>query len=626
MNFTKFRTLVFAIFTMWHLSSACFSQSESFIQTPGKNEILDAAKRTHPRLLAGKDDFQQLASNIKTNQLLAEWYKKIHIQGEKILNEPPSTYEIPDGLRLLATSRRILERIYILGLLYQIDHNPQWKERAWLELQAASKFPDWNPRHFLDTAEMAHAFAIGYDWFFHSWTGDQRSTLKNAMVDKGIKLAYEILEKNISWAKVRHNWNQVCNGGIGMAALAILEDEPELCSKILIWILQSIQLPMSDYAPDGAWVEGPGYWDYATSYNTVFLAALFSVLDSDFGLSQLPGFDVTGDFPIYITSPINRTFNYADGSDSPIRAPCLLWLSKHFKKPEYAYYQIHHAKPHPLDLLWYQSLLEPPKPYELETAKLFKHAEIAVFRTSWTNTNAIFVAFKAGDNKVNHSHLDVGTFVMDAQGERWAVDLGADNYNLPGYFGNQRWSYYRLRAEGHNTVVINPDHNPDQDPTASTKIIKFQSSNDRAFAIADLSPAYKIRLSSFKRGVSIVNKQTIIIQDEISAEAPVQFYWFMHTPAKIEIEKSGNLATLSQNNKSLLARILEPKNATFEIMDAKPLPSSPNPPAQAKNTNIRKLSIHMQNISNLRVVVQFTPKVEDSTRHPEIEVLPLSSW
>ena len=29
-----------------------------------------------------------------------------------------------------------------------------------------------------------------------------------------------------------------------------------------------------EFAPDGGWAEGPGYWNYATSYNVYMLAAL----------------------------------------------------------------------------------------------------------------------------------------------------------------------------------------------------------------------------------------------------------------------------------------------------------------------------------------------------------------
>ena len=54
-----------------------------------------------------------------------------------------------------------------------------------------------------------------------------------------------------------------------------------------------------------------------------------------------------------------------------------------------------------------------------------------------------FVGFKAGSNGVNHSHLDVGSFVLEAKGVRWAVDLGPDDYDLPKYFDETegRWEF-----------------------------------------------------------------------------------------------------------------------------------------------------------------------------------------
>ena len=43
-------------------------------------------------------------------------------------------------------------------------------------------------------------------------------------------------------------------------------------------------------------------------------------------------------------------------------------------------------------------------------------------------------------------------------GEKWALDLGSDDltYNVSQYINN-RELVYRVRAEGHNCVVINPD-------------------------------------------------------------------------------------------------------------------------------------------------------------------------
>ena len=77
-------------------------------------------------------------------------------------------------------------------------------------------------------------------------------------------------------------------------------------------------------------------------------------------------------------------------------------------------------------------------------------------RGSWTDRNTTYVAAKGGRADAHHGHLDLGTFVLDALGQRWAVQLGADNYDLPGYFDeDHRWSYYRCRTEGQNTLTVN---------------------------------------------------------------------------------------------------------------------------------------------------------------------------
>ena len=100
--------------------------------------------------------------------------------------------------------------------------------------------------------------------------------------------------------------------------------------------------------------------------------------------------------------------------------------------------------------------------------KLFRGIDVAFFRSAGNDKDAFFVGFKGGDNKANHSHLDLGTFVLDALGQRWALDLGSDDYNLPGYFGKQRWNYYRLRTEGHNTLTIEGENqNPEARHTCS---------------------------------------------------------------------------------------------------------------------------------------------------------------
>jgi hypothetical protein len=592
------------------------SAGDPELAIPSSTAILATLQKQHPRLLAGAEDLARLKRQVNDNPVLREWHGKLTARAQRILNDPPSRYEIPDGLRLLSTSRRVLDRVYTLGLLFRLDGDKRYVERAWTELEAAANFPDWNPRHFLDTAEMTHAFAIGYDWLYNVWTKEQRDALRAAMVEKGLKpaLASYRGESNYGWwVKSHHNWNQVCNGGIGMGALAIGDEEPALAGEILHDGLKSLQLPMREFAPDGAWNEGPGYWNYATTYNVVILAALKTALGTDFGLPQIPGFAEAGTFPIYLTGPLGRTFNYADGSDGTIRAPHMFWLARQFNRPAYARYQRPIATPHPLDLLWFDPALDLAQASDPALDKYFRNVEVATFRSAWDVRDALFVGFKAGDNKANHSNLDLGTFVLDALGVRWAVDLGADDYNLPGYFGQQRWTYYRMRAEGHNTLVINPGVEPDQDPAAAARIIRYDSKPDRALAIADLTPAYAKQARKVTRGLAVLKRQQVLVQDEVQSDQPAEVWWFFHTPAQVKVSDDGKSATLSQGEKRFQTRLVSPAKATFVVLDAQPLPTSPHPERQNKNDGVRKLAVHLTGVKDLCLAVLFVPREAGAT-------------
>jgi hypothetical protein len=609
------------------LSLAAAATPEPSVPIPPATNILSRLRQGHPRLLATTEDFTELKKRLVSDSQLQSWHAKLQAQGKELLGAAPSRYEIPDGLRLLATSRRVMNRVYTLALLYRLDGDQRYAERAWQELDAAANFQDWNPRHFLDTAEMTHAFAIGYDWLYDVWTPEQRVILQQAMVEKGLKAALPIYRARRWWAVAHHNWNQVCNGGIGMGALALADLEPQLAGEILHDALESIQLAMVEFAPDGAWKEGPGYWNYATFYNVIFLAGLQTGLGTDFGLSQIGAFKETGLFPIYVTGPLGRTFNYADGGDHTIFASQMFWLARVFGQPVLASYERRATSPSALDLLWYDPAGTNPKAAGLPLDKYFRGAEIVLLRSEWDNSKALFVGFKAGDNKANHSHLDLGSFVLDAAGVRWAMDLGADDYNLPGYFGGQRWNYYRLRAEGQNTLVINPGGSPDQDPGANTRITRFESTPTRAFAIADLTPAYAKNAHRVWRGIALLDREKVVVQDEIQADKPIDLWWFMHTPASVRVAEDGRTATLEQVGAQLRAEILSPADAKFQIMDAQPLPASPHPERQARNERVRKLAIHLPGISNTRLSVLLVPKLakdEGTGQAPRLSAL--SEW
>ncbi len=589
---------------------------------PDAATVLSTLRPSHPRLFVSAADWPRLREAVKTNELMAKWQTQMLKKANAIVPVRPARYEIPDGLRLLAKSRQVLDRVSLLALEYHLTQDARFAQRAWVELNAAAQFPDWNnSKHFLDTAEMTHAFALGYDWLYDFWTPEQRQTLRAAILAKGLQPGLEAQRKKAWWAVSRHNWNQVCNGGLAIGALAVADTDREIAGEVLNLALTYIQLPMAEFAPDGAWGEGPGYWDYATIYNVAMLAALDTALGTDFGLSTLPAFAETGAFPLYLNGPSGKSFNYADGGDHYFSGPQLFWLARKFNRPEFCLSEYETTDPSALDMIWLDAGHRASSLSNLALDRYFRKVELAVFRSEWLKPEALYAGLKAGDNAVNHSHLDLGSFVLDALGERWAVDFGKEDYNLPGYFGKQRWTYYRLRAEGHNTLVLNPGMGPDQASRAVAPITRFESRPERAFAITDLTTAYAPHAEKVRRGLAMLQRKAILVQDEVQSAKGADLWWFMHTAADIQID--GTKATLRLGNKTLTAQILAPTEARFTVMPAEPLPNTPHPEKQANNAKYRKLAIHLPAAKDTRVTVLLAPS-NSAINSPS--VVPLDQW
>ncbi|MGD8239120.1 MAG: heparinase II/III family protein [Armatimonadota bacterium] len=582
---------------------------------PVPEEILKTLKPTHPRLMIDDDTIPRIKALIRAEPMAARWYADIKSDADRILGQLPSKYEIPDGKRLLGVSRRVKERVRTLAFVYLMEGERRYVDRVWTEISAAAAFKDWNPSHFLDTAEMTHAFALAYDWLHDEWTDEQRGAMREAIVAKGLNPAMKVYEDNGWWAAGWNNWNQVCNGGIGVGALAIAEDEPQLCAKIVHYAVNSIPRPMGHYAPDGAGTEGVTYWDYGARYNVIFLASLETALGTDFGLAQVDGFAQSGTYQMYMAGAERMSFNFADCGLRRMSTAMHFWMGRKFGRPEYGWYRFSELE-HPgrnggvLDLLWYD---DSGRDFDASTLALDKHyrvAECASMRSAWDDADALVVGIQAGDNRNlgGHRHLDLGSFILDALGERWIMDLGSEGQTYQRHkHGNPKWKYYRIRAEGHNTLVINPAEGPDQEPRAKAEIVTFESTDDRAVAVINLTEAYSAHASRVQRTISMIDRSHVTIADEGEMKAPAEVWWFAHTGAEVELSDDKATATLAQGGKELRARLVEPEGTGFVVMDAEPLPTSPQLTRQASNKGRRTLAIHLTDVTKLRVTVRFDP-------------------
>ena len=605
---------------------------------PAQGSILATLAEGRPRLLSTPERWQWLAEQVAVPGQVQTWYNSIKASAEGLLDDALPAYNPDVRGTILGVSRNVVDHIYKLAMVYRISGDTRYAERAWDELNAAAAFPDWHPAHFLDTAEMTHAFAIGYDWLYSYWTADRRTAIATAIVEKGLNQALPLYQANSWWvASSSNNWNFVCNGGMILGALAIAEEQPALVEEILAKAIPSVAALSRHFTADaGGWYEGPGYWDYTTSYQTRMLAALETALGSDFGLSRIPGVAETGRFALLETSPAKLSFNFADAGAGNMRGPQLFWYARRFNDPLLAWHERTNGSATPLDLLWYDARGVAPGALDVRSDVLYRGdttayatQDVVTLRTDWNDADATFVGFKAGKVGDSHGHLDAGSFVLDALGQRWFYDLGGDDYALPDYFGSARWTYYRLRAEGHNTLVINPTSAADQKTGSLPTVFRQQSTADAAISVADLTAAYT-GTTRVWRGIKLDRHDgSVLVQDEIEAATAADVWWFAHVkldPSQVQISADGTSALLTSGTDRLWVKILTP-GATLTLTTPTPLSTSPNPTGQNANAGYQKLAIHLPAVTNRQLAVWCVPLQPEQTAPTVLpQVTALTSW
>ena len=594
---------------------------------------------SHPRLLLLKGEENEILKEIKSDKLKRSVHNSIIQKSDEILDLTPIKRTLI-GFRLLDKSREFLKRVFYLSYAYRMTHKAVYAERAQLEMLTVAAFSDWNPRHFLDVGEMATGMAIGYDWLYDFLKPEYRNIIANSIITYGLETSLD--SKNNAWLAFESNWNQVCNTGMLFGAISVYETNPALALNIINRSMSSIHLPMKQYAPDGGYPEGYGYWDYGTSFNILFIAAIEKVFQTDFGLSQSPGFLKTGNYHLNMLGPFGYCFNYSDCFTSyPEKniSPAMFWLANKNKERQSIFNQLNIIKQSgtgliednrllPATLIWSLKMPFEDGPKPLSNCWFGKgESPVALMRSDWDNRDAIFVGFKGGSPSVSHSHLDIGSFVLDALGERWSMDFPMQEYNELETKGvniwdlsqnSQRWEIFRYNNMAHSTLSFN---GANQRVKGYAPITKTTSDPNFLSAISNLSSAYNGQEDSVSRGIAIINKNYVIVKDEIvtsSNEATVR--WTMVTPANVQILENGN-AILSKNGKKLELRVVEPSGAIIKTWSTKP---TKDYEAQNNGTSLVGFEVKLPKNTKNSLTVLMVPKNKNEITIKKNS--PLQNW
>lgn len=558
------KTKVFYIlFFVSLFSASLFSQTTDFVSEKKMPE--------HPRLLMSENEKTEILRQIQSDEKWLALHNDILSECDNIILLPLLERK-QIGMRLLAVSREALRRIFFLSYAYRMTENEAYFLRAEKELLNVSNFSNWNPSHFLDVAEMTMGVSIGYDWLYSRLSDESKKTICDAIIEKSICPSTD--NKYNWWLETKHNWNQVCNAGITFGALAVYEENPFQYQRIIDRSVVSIRLPMKDYDPDGAYPEGYSYWDYGTTFNVLFLDAVEKAYNTDFGLFSMEGFRKTASYYKHMIGTTGDSFNYADCGEeyglSPTmfwfawktNNPSLLWFEKDFIGEKYRENYLAN-RILPATILWGS---------RMKSGEIFTPAEltwsgggttpVSLMRTSWTKSDAVYVGFKGGIASSNHAHMDAGSFVMEADGVRWAMDFGREDYELlesnklqiwTNDQNSERWKVFRYNNFSHNTLTVNDKlHNVN----GYAPIVSHSSDENAMSSIVDLSSVFENELAQAHRGIAIVDKTYVLVRDEIEtiSDKAAKIRWTMLTAAEAKFIGK-NIIELRRDGKKLCLQI-----------------------------------------------------------------------
>ena len=543
-------------------------------------------RKAQPRLVLNAQLEKLVKTKLKTDPVIQNMYKAIQANATTIQGKPLLERKL-EGRRLLGVSREMLYRMNMLGMVYRIENDPVILKRINEEVVSVCNFSDWNPSHFLDVAEMSMAVAIALDWTAGKLPKATIEMAKNALIEKGIKPSWPENGSNPGWAFGHNNWNQVCNGGMIAASIAIAEKEPELAAKTIARAIDGMVYALVQYQPDGVYPEGSTYWAYGTSFTIVTAAMLESAFGTDFGIADYPGLKESAIYRVLMNTPSGWYYNFADCGDkrSDGGDVALAWFAAktgnkaffekdRFLKPTDELGEL--SRISGAALVWMSQYVEKEGVKVPQNWKGDGDNPIVIFTGGENETKGFYFGGKGGRATTSHGNMDAGSFIFELNGVRWSIDPGNQGYHDLEKTGfdlwnstqsGQRWTLLTKNNYGHSTITVNDSLFINN---GQATLLNFQDGKTPS-ATFDLTPVYGDKLKSAKRTFLKDSPVSVVIEDNIETNEKTQSVtWQMLTQADVEFVKGG--AVLKQNGKTLKLENLSHPELQLSVVSLYPAP------------------------------------------------------
>ncbi len=584
---------------------------------PTGEKILDDLRRKIPnpdkgRLLLLPEEWMALRKRVKTDATFGELLNLLKetygTKSSAYTDEPLFAKALPSDTDLDATIAQTCDRLQGFSALYRLTGEKHYAERSAAECEALARLDGWGAQTaILRTAAIGLSVSLAYDWCHSVWSEARKALVERALLRYLMRPGVEAYNGRSNMWRAGSPAAAEINCALTASALALAYVYPETSLKILQNSLRNALLCLDAYAPDGGHSEGLVAWERTTRALALQIAMLESATGSDYGMASAPGFSATARFAIFAETP-NGSWNYNSCPVKRLDTSVFGWFSKKYQTPAYTWLRqkdvlAGRKRISVSDLFCYTPVIEESAP-SLPLDAVYRRAGLAMLRSGWRDED-VFLGLHGGRNNVFGGELDAGSFLLEMGGERFFCETGGCE-ELP--------LMLRARAEGQNTIVVNPQDAPapDQNPDSDAILCEARSTATRAYAIMDMATTNDLILRG-KRGILLTdNRRVAIVQDELTLSEPASIVWRAYTAAKIR-SVSARTLILEQNGKCLLCKLMG-GSGRFAV-------------TSMENSNFSRITVETAVKDKLRMAVAFRLMEDDVKKSDKLyELRPMSTW
>lgn len=553
---------------------------------------------THPYLFFSASDLPEIRARIENDPAMDDIYRREIAEGNRLLympvdTKPPERVKQPRFEASYKWERYLTDnmaRARTLAFCYQMTGDTRYAGKAFEFADAVCDLPTWThsvhefpviydrvwPWGADDdqvvfgygqwTDHVVFDMATVYDWLYPALDLRQRDRIRGALLEKAVLRVRGNYEYHWWAAAYRCNWCAVCNASLGVAALALMTEDPNL-ADVVTESYNRISRTLDEIGT-GGWQEGMGYLNYTLQTSMTFAETLKNVTGGDLDLFRHPRFADGIRTILYGWVPPDKSIHFGDSGGGKVGSYRLfntMMLERGDRIAPFLRGHVSGGNPSGIfDIFRLRADLGESLPADASIH--FPSVDWIIMRSDFTDPeNPMLVAKSGMNNDPHHGHLDQGHVSLYWRGVEFLCDHGSAGYDKA-YFDEKRWEYPLASTAGHNVVMVNDGeqaiakrkNEPWQDGIGGT-VLDFRNTPGRDYALLDPSGAYPDGdLLGWRRHIILDKPDLAVIVDEVAAPKNAEIRVRFHSAADQTLQDDYVLLAHDQGEMALVSVSMTP--------------------------------------------------------------------